>query len=117
MNNLNQIILKKFLTKLGYEPDFAADGLEAISALKLKDYDIIYMDGQMPELDGYEATKRIRKEFDKEKQPWIIACTASTSEEDKKRSRDSGMDDFIGKPISLTTLVQSLNNADTGINS
>lgn len=110
-NNLNQILAKKFLNKLGYEPDLVANGAEALEALKSKDYDIIYMDGQMPELDGYEASVRIRRDFSEEKQPWIIAFTASTSSDDKKRCREAGMDDFLGKPISIRTLIESLENA------
>ncbi|MDD0854158.1 ATP-binding protein [Halobacteriovorax sp. GB3] len=111
-NKVNQIVARKFLQKLGYQPDVVDNGQEAYEAQVDKSYDIIFMDGHMPILDGYEATVEIRKEESSIKQPWIIALTASTQEEDKKRCIDSGMNDFIPKPLTIDTLKEALKRVE-----
>ena len=87
------------LQKMGYQSDIAGDGLEAIDAVKRQSYDIILMDVQMPELDGLEATKRIRSDDTIEIQPIIYAMTAGVSAIDQEHCFSAGMDGFIRKPV------------------
>lgn len=114
-NNINQVIAKKFLAKLGYSCDVVSDGNEVIEALELKSYDVVLMDSHMPELDGHDATKKIRKIYKHKSKPWIIAVTASVSKEDEKKCYESGMNDFLPKPMGLMELKDALervNNLD-----
>jgi len=100
-NPINQKLAETILRKGGYSNiDIAENGRLAVEAVDKKDYDIIFMDVQMPEMDGFEATKTIRL---KEKNDWhnvIVAMTAHALEGDRKRCLDAGMDDYIAKPIS-----------------
>jgi CheY-like chemotaxis protein len=107
-NRINQLVAKKLLSKLGYNIDVAANGLEAVQLYKMKSYDVIFMDCHMPEMDGHEATQKIIKETTYETRPRIIALTASSLKEDRDKCRDSGMDDFISKPIELKEIVRAL---------
>jgi two-component system, chemotaxis family, sensor kinase Cph1 len=103
----NQIIALKFLEKLGYQADLAVNGLEVLKALEHKFYDLILMDIQMPEMDGLEATRRIRqkeKETMAVKKVKIVAMTANTMDQDRENCILTGMDDFIGKPIRINEL-------------
>ncbi|MDF1665175.1 MAG: ATP-binding protein [Planctomycetota bacterium] len=107
-NRTNQKVIQMVLKKLGYSADIVANGLEAIEALKSKDYDVILMDMHMPEMDGLTATKTIRKDFPEDKQAKIIALTANVLPEQKMECLDSGMDDFVGKPLQIQELTQAL---------
>lgn len=102
-NLINQKVIGVFLKKLGYRPEFANDGKEALRALRYKSYDIILMDMHMPELNGIETTKVIRREG-LGNNPYIIALTANVSKSDKTNCINSGMNDFLSKPISLNAL-------------
>lgn len=104
-NEINLKVGHRWLNKLGYAPDFASNGEEAIFMISQKDYDIVFMDCHMPILDGYQATKAIKDTL-KEKSPYIVATTASVMEEDIKRCQVSGMDDFLPKPISKKTIME-----------
>lgn len=97
-NELNRTVGEKWLKKLGYTPDFAKNGQEAIVMVTHNDYDIILMDCHMPILDGYIATKTIKETLGEES-PYIVATTASVMEEDVKKCQAHGMDDFLAKPI------------------
>jgi|GEM_PF-3359855 len=99
-NAVNQKIALKLLAKMGYTGDVAANGFEAIDALKRQQYDIVFMDVQMPEMDGLEATRRIIEKWDKHR-PCIIAMTANVMKEDREACLVAGMDDFISKPFVL----------------
>jgi len=101
---INQKLAQRILQKLGYQPDIASNGFQACSFAMQKRYDIIFMDVQMPEMDGREATHIIKSNVDSQQVPLIIAMTANASEEDKKRCFEVGMDDFIGKPITLQAI-------------
>ncbi len=98
---VNQKIALKMLQRLGYRADVANDGLEALEAVQRQIYDVVFMDVQMPEMDGWETTRRIRQEVAASSQPWIIAMTAHARLEDRQQCLAAGMDDYITKPISL----------------
>lgn len=105
-NKSNQLLMKMILEQLGVQPDIANNGLEAIEAYKAKDFNIILMDENMPQLSGTEATYEIRK-IEKEKalkRIPIIAVTANALKEDKQRFLNSDMDDYISKPIDAMKL-------------
>lgn len=99
---INQHLAVKMLNKLGYKPDIVSNGKEALEIVSEKQYDVILMDGLMPEMDGFEATKMIRLCL--ETQPVIIALTASTMYGDKEKCIQAGMDDYLSKPIDLNLL-------------
>jgi len=107
-NLVNQKIAMMLLEKLGHQADVVANGLEAIDSLTRQEYDLVLMDVQMPELDGIEATKRIRSEFTTNNQPTIIAVTANAMNGDKEKCLEAGMDDYLAKPVTLQSLEKSL---------
>ena len=101
---LNQIIICDILTELGHQIDIANNGQEALDKLKNNDYSMILMDCHMPVMDGYEATKQIRKTAGNQKSIPIIALTANAFAESKEACFAAGMDDFISKPIDMMEL-------------
>jgi CheY-like chemotaxis protein len=108
-NAINQLVLKKMLERQGHNVDVAEDGHEAIEAIKLKAYDLVFMDLQMPLMNGFEATERIQKMEISEKRPVIIAVTANAFVEDREKCLAAGMDDYISKPIKLAAINQIVN--------
>lgn len=94
--------------RLGYRIDTVGNGIEAIEALDRQDYDVIFMDWHMPEMDGITATKKIRERWPNVEQPWIIAMTANAMPEQKKTCLDAGMNSFIAKPVQSIELAQAL---------
>ncbi|MBD2204660.1 response regulator [Calothrix sp. FACHB-1219] len=109
---VNQKIALKMLQRLGYRADVANNGLEALEALQRQLYDVVFMDIQMPEMDGWETTIHIRKELSENTQPWIIAMTAHARPEDRQECLTVGMDDYVSKPISLEALEAVLKKFD-----
>ena len=107
-NTINQNLVQLMLERLGYRADVAGNGLEALNALRRQEYDAVLMDVQMPEMDGYEATQRIRQEFELLRQPRIIAMTANAMSGDREACLMAGMDDYISKPIHVDELVAGL---------
>ncbi len=108
-NAINQLIASKFLYKWGAEINFAENGLKGVERVKSKKYDIILMDLQMPEMDGFEATKQIRALPDEYyQQVPIIALTATAVLEVRKQVLDAGMNDFIAKPFNPTQLYKQI---------
>lgn len=106
-NTFNQMIALRLLAKLGYQADCAMNGLEVLEALKVKSYDLILMDVQMPEMDGLEATRRIRlieKDTGSSNKIKIVAMTANAMKEDREKCVLVGMDDFISKPVRMEDL-------------
>jgi len=105
-NQMNQKLIMRMLNKLGYQPDLANDGLEVLEKLGNKKYDIILMDIQMPNIDGLEAAKLIRKKYGAK--PVIIALTANAFSEDKDNCFTAGMDGYLSKPINIELLLAAL---------
>jgi two-component system, sensor histidine kinase and response regulator len=104
---VNTAVAVAMLTRLGCEVETVGNGLEAVAALDDSDFDLILMDCQMPEMDGYEATRAIRARGGESYVP-ILALTASALSEDRERALAAGMDEHISKPIKLDTLRKSL---------
>lgn len=99
------------LERLGYRADIAANGLEALSALERQPYDLVLMDMQMPEMDGLEATRRIRQRWPDGTGPRIVAMTANATKEDYQACMDAGMDDYLSKPIRVQELTDALSKS------
>ena len=106
-NTVNQKLALLLLERIGYRADIAANGIEAIEALKRQDYDVILMDVNMPEMDGITATQKICQHW-KTQRPHIIAVTANAMQGDREECLQAGMDGYISKPIRLEELVQAL---------
>ncbi len=107
-NLVNQKVALMLLERLGYRADVAANGYEVLAALQRQSYDVILMDVQMPEMDGLEATRRVRAEVENYRQPRIIAMTANALQGDRERCLEAGMDDYISKPVQIRELVAAL---------
>lgn len=101
----NQLVVKGFLKKFGYSADYANDGAEAITCLNDKKYDLVFMDCQMPNLDGFETTRMIYDKYGASR-PYIVALTASALKHDQKKCLSTGMDDVLAKPIASRTLIE-----------
>jgi CheY-like chemotaxis protein len=108
-NLINQKLIERILHKLGYLTDTACDGTQVLDALVKKDYNVIIMDVQMPEMDGLEATQAIRQMAIV--QPYIIAMTANAMSNDKDECLKIGMNDYIAKPMRLAEIIKALKNA------
>ncbi len=109
-NLINQLVLIKILEKFGFFADTATNGAQAIKLLESKNYDLVFMDIQMPEMDGLEATTAIRNKLTKVHKSAvpIIAMTASAMNSDRARCSEVGMDDFIAKPVTLEDIANIL---------
>jgi len=106
-NAVNQKLALRLLEQMGYRADLASNGIEAIESLERQIYDVILMDVQMPEMDGLDATREIRK-LTNAIQPHIIAMTANAMEGDRELCIAAGMDAYISKPIRVHELVDAL---------
>jgi CheY-like chemotaxis protein len=109
-NLTNQKVTLRLLKRLGYEANVVADGSEAVKAANEQCYDVILMDIQMPEMDGLEATRQIRKDLPASGQPHIIAMTAAAMQLDREKCLEAGMDDFVAKPTRLEDLAGALHH-------
>jgi CheY-like chemotaxis protein len=109
-NPVNQMVAQAMINKLGYQVDIVANGQETINALRMIPYDLVLMDCRMPEMDGFEATRLIRKAESKVLDPNIpiIAMTASAMSGDREMCLRAGMNDFISKPVRKQTLGQMI---------
>jgi len=107
-NAVNQHVALRQLKRLGYSADVATTGVEVLEGVARTRYDVILMDCQMPEMDGYEATKRIRDSSNNFGRIRIIAMTANAMQGDRERCLEAGMDDYISKPVSIEKLRAAL---------
>ena len=110
-NATNRRLAERLLDRLGYGATLVEDGRRAVQAAGEDDFDVILMDVQMPELDGLQATQRIREV--QGSRPWIVAITANTMAADRRACQDAGMDDYVSKPIRAERLVAALTRAST----
>jgi PAS domain S-box-containing protein len=111
-NPVNQKVALHMLGRMGYRADTAANGVEALAALRRQPYDVVLMDVQMPEIDGLEATRQIRADpAFAVAAPWIIALTANAMAEDRERCMQAGMDDYVSKPLRADQLAEVLARA------
>ncbi|MFY4729807.1 response regulator, partial [Nitrospira sp. BLG_2] len=116
-NPVNQKVAANMIEKLGYRVNVAANGREAVESLARIPYALVFMDCQMPEMDGFEATRVIRKQEESLRQAGsrpshlpIIAMTANAMREDRERCQAAGMDDFLSKPVTSKSLAAVLNH-------
>jgi PAS domain S-box-containing protein len=112
---VNQKVAIQILQRMGYRADVAGNGLEVLEALRRQPYDVVLMDMQMPEMDGIEATERIRQEWTLEQGPYIIAMTANAMQGDREACIKAGMDDYISKPIRIQKLAEALSRCPTKV--
>jgi PAS domain S-box-containing protein len=106
-NVVNQKVALRLLAQMGYRADVAANGLEAIEAVARQTYDVVLMDVQMPEMDGFEASREINRRF-RSGRPRIVAMTANAMQGDRELCVAAGMDDYVAKPIRIEELVGAL---------
>ena len=121
-NAVNQKLALRFLERMGYRADVAANGLEVLEALHRQFYDVVLMDVQMPQMDGLEATRRITQEWSKKEggvppppRPRIIAMTANAMRGDREVCLAAGMDDYISKPIQFELLLQAIKKVEVAV--
>jgi signal transduction histidine kinase/ligand-binding sensor domain-containing protein/CheY-like chemotaxis protein len=107
-NKVNQLVGLRMLERLGYQADVAANGVEAVEAATRTSYDLILMDVQMPEMDGMEATREIRRRLPGQSGPCIVALTAHAMRGDREQCCAAGMDDYLSKPLELEALRAAL---------
>ena len=107
-NLINQQLAKRLFKNLGYLVDIVSNGIEVLEVVERQKYDIIFMDVQMPEMDGIEASEKIRKEPGMKEIPIIIAMTASAMQGDREKCIEAGMDDYISKPVSIQELTDKI---------
>jgi CheY-like chemotaxis protein len=108
-NVINQKVALRILDKLGHRADVVGNGKEALEILRTRPYDLIFMDCNMPVMDGFAATAAIRSDEGKERHTVIIAMTANALLGDRERVLDAGMDDYIAKPVTqkeLSTMIE-----------
>jgi PAS domain S-box-containing protein len=107
-NAVNQKVALRFLERMGYKADAVGNGLEAVNAFAHRSYDLVLMDLQMPEMDGLEASRQIRRTVAADRQPKIIALTANAMQGDREICLDAGMDDYISKPVKMHEIVAAI---------
>jgi CheY-like chemotaxis protein len=114
-NVVNQRVAFRMLERLGLIADVAANGREALEMLGLLTYDVVFMDCQMPEVDGYQAAAEIRRREGPNQHVTIIAMTADVLKGSRERCLDAGMNSFISKPVKLDDLIKALQNKMTSM--
>ena len=107
-NAVNQKVVLRMLEHLGYQADTAANGKEVLKALERRNYDVVLMDIQMPEMGGIETTRRILERYPSGGRPYVIAMTANALHGDRERFIASGLDDYLSKPIDIEQMARAL---------
>ena len=107
-NVVNQKLALRLLQQMGYRADLASNGIEAVESIARQAYDVVLMDVQMPELDGLDATRRIRALGSAHRGLRIVAMTANAMQGDREMCLEAGMDDYLTKPIRVEQLVETL---------
>ncbi len=107
-NRVNQLVAMETLRRMGYEPTLATDGLKAVEMCKKHIFDVVFMDLQMPRMDGFAATREILASCVSSHPPTILAMTANATEKDRRECLAAGMSDFIRKPFALSELQRRL---------
>ena len=110
-NVVNQRVAVRMLERLGYRAELVVNGVEVLQALGRRHYDVVLMDVQMPEMDGLDATRRIRAQGPGPAQPIIVAMTANAMASDREECLHAGMDDYISKPVQFAALMAALHRA------
>lgn len=107
-NVVNQKVAVAMIQKLGYRADVVVNGLEAVEAVRRQPYDVVFMDIQMPVLDGLDATRQIRAEHPDGRRPRIVALTANALDGTRRVCLEAGADDYLTKPLEKDTLEAAL---------
>ncbi len=107
-NAVNQMVASRMLQRLGFTVEFATDGKKAVDMVAANRYDLVFMDCQMPVMDGYEATEQIRRSEPPDRHVVIVAMTANALQTDRDRCLQSGMDDYVSKPINKSAVMAVL---------
>jgi len=110
-NAINQKVAVLLLKQFGYQADVAGNGQEAVEAFDKHPYDLIFMDRDMPVMDGMDATRELRRLHPAEKQPCIIALTAASTDEEMRECIDSGMNGILQKPVIPNKLLEAIGQA------
>jgi CheY-like chemotaxis protein len=110
-NVINRKVGSKILKRLGYAPVVVSSGADAVESCKAADFDIVLMDIEMPDMDGIAATARIREEVPAARIPYVVALTANAMASERENYLQSGMDDYLSKPIDVDALTASLQAA------
>ena len=103
-NLINQKVGVKMLQRLGYRPEVAANGVEVMKLLEQQPFDLIFLDVQMPEMDGLEAARRINAQWPDARRPRLVAMTGNALDGDREKCIAAGMDDYVAKPVRIAEL-------------
>ncbi len=107
-NSVNQQVFRLLLNRLGYEADFVGDGEQALAAIERQSYDVVFMDVQMPVMDGLTATRELCRRLPAGQRPRVVGVSANALDESREQAEAAGMDAYIVKPFMLQTLVEAI---------
>lgn len=116
-NTVNQMVATRVLLQFGYQCDLVVNGREALEAMERQKYDLLFMDVQMPDMDGLEATRRVCETKSPSERPYIVAMTANAMNEDRELCLAAGMDDYLSKPIHSEQIKATIERAAARLSS
>ena len=114
-NRVNLRVAELILKNHGYAPKLVESGIEALELLNEERFDVIFMDMQMPIMDGLEASRRIREKFGSSERPWIVALTANAMSDHRELCMEAGMNDFLPKPVKSEAIQGIIHNVPLDI--